>query len=69
VRIERRLLKVLKELVEYHDITLGNLLEKIVLHASDGKASFSEKTLKKVKDLMSIYKLDLTSKDSHNLEE
>jgi len=69
VRIERRLLKVLKGLAEYHDITLGDLLEGIVLHAFDGKAPFSEKTLKKVRDLKSIYDLDLSSRDSHNLQE
>jgi hypothetical protein len=36
VRIEKRLLKVLKAFAEYHDITLGDLLEGIVLHAFDG---------------------------------
>ena len=40
VRIEKRLLKVLKALAEYHDLTLGDLLEGIVLHAFDGKAAF-----------------------------
>jgi hypothetical protein len=69
VRIEKRLLKVLKGLAEYHDMSLGNLLEGIVLHAFDGKAPFSDKNLKKIKELKSIYELDLTHQDSHKLVE
>ncbi len=33
VRMEKRLLKVLKGFAEYHDLSLGDLLEGIVLHA------------------------------------
>ena len=69
VRIEKRLLKVLKGLAEYHDMTLGDLIEGIVLHAFDGKAPFSKKNLKKIKELKSIYELDLTCQDSHKLVE
>ena len=69
VRIEKRLLKVLKGLAEYHEITLGDLLEGIVLHSFDNKTPFSEKVLKKIKDLKSIYDLDLGSEDSHKLIE
>ena len=69
VRIEKRLLKVLKGLAEYHDMTLGDLLEGIVLHAFEGKAPFNEKNLQKIKDLKSIYELDLNSEDSHKLIE
>jgi len=63
------LLKVLKGLAEYHDMSLGNLMEGIVLHAFDGKAPFSDKNLKKIKELKSIYELDLTHEDSHKLVE
>src|SRR5262249_844292 len=38
VRMERRMVKVLKALAEYHDLTLGDLLEGIVLHAFEGKS-------------------------------
>lgn len=69
VRIEKRLLKVLKGLAEYHDMSLGNLLEGIVLHAFDGKTPFDDKNLKKIQELKSIYELDLTHKDSHKLVE
>ena len=41
VRIEKRILKVLKAFAEYHDMTLGDVLEGIVLHAFDGKTPFS----------------------------
>ena len=33
VRVEKRLLKVLKAFAEYHDMSLGDLLEGIVMHA------------------------------------
>ena len=69
VRIEKRLLKVLKALAEYLDITLGDLLEGIVLHAFDGKAPFSEETLKRIVDLKRIYGLELDSTASHRLTE
>ncbi len=41
VRMEKRMVKVLKGLAEYLDISLGDLLEGIVLHAFAGKAPFS----------------------------
>lgn len=69
VRIEKRLLKVLKGLAEFHDMTLGDLIEGIVLHAFDGKTPFSEKNLKKIEELKRIYELDLTCQDSHKLVE
>jgi hypothetical protein len=69
VRIEGRLLKVLKGLATELDISLGDLIEGIVLHAFEGKAPFSPKTLKQIKALKAVYGLDLTAEDSHNLRE
>jgi hypothetical protein len=69
VRIERRTLKVLKALAEYLDLSLGDLLEGIVLHAFEGKAPFSTATLEKVTGLKAIYGLDLAAADSHSLRE
>jgi len=69
VRLENRLLKVLKALATELDMSLGDLLEGIVLHAFEGKAPFSAATLRKVKALKTIYGLDLTAKDSHQLRE
>jgi hypothetical protein len=69
VRMEKRLLKVLKALAEYHDLTLGDLLEGIVLHAFDGKCPFGEDALRRIADLKRIYDLNLDSSASHRLTE
>jgi predicted DNA-binding ribbon-helix-helix protein len=69
IRLEKRLLKVLKGLAEYHDMTLGDLIEGIVLHAFDGKHPFSEETRQRIADLKRIYRLDLDSSASHRLLE
>lgn len=69
VRMEKRILKVLKGLAELKDITLGDLLEGIVLHAFEGKAPFSSNTLKEIEDLKRIYGLKLKASDSHRLKE
>jgi hypothetical protein len=69
VRLEKRLLKVLKALAEYHDLTLGDLLEGIVLHAFDGKSPFGDDALRRIADLKRIYDLDLDSGASHQLTE
>jgi hypothetical protein len=69
VKIEKRLLKVLKALAEYHDMTLGDLLEGIVLHAFDGKVAFEKPTLERVAQLRRVYGLDLDSRHSHRLRE
>ena|SRR5258708_282835 len=67
VRMEKRLLKVLKALAEYHDMTLGDLLEGIVLHAFDGKHPFGANSLERIKDLKKFYSLDLDFSASHRL--
>lgn len=69
VRMEKRLLKVLKSVAELKDISLGDLLEGIVLHAFEGKAPFSGETLKEIEKLRSIYGLTLKATDSHQLKE
>ena len=69
VRLEKSLLKVLKGLAEYCDLTLGDLLEGIVLHAFEGKAPFSEETLASIRDLKKVYRCELTAADSHKLME
>lgn len=69
VRIEKRLLKVLKALAEYLDLSLGDLLEGVVLHAFEGKAPFSGETLDKIARLKEVYGMDLTVADSHRLPE
>jgi len=69
VRLEKRLLKVLKALAEYHDLTLGDLLEGIVLHAFEGKCPFDEESLRRIADLKRIYNLNLDATASHRLTE
>ena len=69
VRMEKRLLKVLKAFAELKDLTLGDLLEGIVLHAFDGKAPFSRQSLGQIAELSKIYGMTLRAADSHHLKE
>lgn len=69
IRIEKRLLKVLKALAEYKDMNLGDLIEGIALHALEGKTPFGAATLAHVRDLRRIYGLELRAGDSHRLRE
>jgi hypothetical protein len=69
VRIEKRILKVLKAFAEYHDMTLGDVLEGIVLHAFDGKTPFNSASLERIRELKKFYELDLDSSASHRLKE
>jgi len=69
VRMERRLLGVLKALADLHGLTLGDLLEGIVLHAFEGKAPFSPASLEKIRALKDVFGLDLTAADSHLMVE
>lgn len=69
VRIEKRLLKVLKAVAQDRDMTLGDLLEGIVLHAFEGKTPFSAGTLALIAEMKRLYGLDLNAEDSHGLIE
>ncbi len=69
VRMEKRLLKVLKALAELHDLSLGDLLEGICLHVFDGKLPFDTEGRKRIAELRKIYGLDLDASDSHRLVE
>jgi hypothetical protein len=69
VRMEKRILKVLRAFADYRDLSLGDLLEGIVLHAFDGKVPFSQESLKRIKELKKFYGLDLDSSSSHRLTE
>lgn len=69
VRMEKCLLKVLKGLAEYHELSLGDLLEGIVLHAFEGKSPFGEESLKRIELLKMVYGLELNASASHRLYE
>lgn len=69
VRLEARLVKVLKGLAEYLDVSFGELLEGIALHALDGKPPFGAETRAVAAQLRTVYGLELTAEDSHRLSE
>ncbi|MEM6795488.1 MAG: hypothetical protein AAF725_16035 [Acidobacteriota bacterium] len=69
VRLEKRMVKVLKALAEYHDISLGDLIEGIVLHSFDGRCAFGERSLGAIREFKKLYGLDLGAGDSHLLTE
>jgi hypothetical protein len=69
VRMEKRLLKVLKAFAELRDMTLGDLLEGIVLHAFEGKSPFEKESLERIKSLKKFYGLQLDARASHRLQE
>ena len=69
VRIEKRILKVLKAVAERHDMGLGDLLEGIVLHSFEGRSPFEPETLAFIDQIRTAYGLDLTAADSHRLTE
>jgi hypothetical protein len=69
VRLERRLLKVMKGVAELHEVSLGDLIEGVMLHAFEGKAPFEPSTLERITQLRAVYGLDLTAADSHHLTE
>ncbi|HEY7125925.1 MAG TPA: hypothetical protein VH540_18370 [Ktedonobacterales bacterium] len=68
-RIEKRMVKVLKGLAEYHDLALGDLLEGIVLHAFEGRSPFREESLRKIAQLKEVYGMNYGSEVSHRLTE
>lgn len=70
LRLEKRILKVLKGLAEHLDMSMGDLVEGMALHCFEGKVPpFGEGTLKKIGQLKEVYDLDLTAADSHKLTE
>lgn len=69
VRMEKRMIKVLKALAEYFDISLGDLLEGITLHAFESKTPFSEETLQRIAQLKEVYGMDYDVSASHRFTE
>jgi hypothetical protein len=69
LRIEKRMLKVLKGLAEHLDISVAELIEAMALHAFEGKTPFGSDTISKIDQLKAVYDLELTAADSHGLSE
>jgi hypothetical protein len=72
VRMEKSMVKVLKGLAEFEGVTLGQLLEKIVLHSfeavpgEEGEQSWSphgKKALAAITDLKRIYGMEYAMHD------
>lgn len=69
VRLEKRILKTLRAVADLKGITLGDLIEGIVLHAFEGKAPFSGETLEQISALKKVFNLDLDASSSHRLRD
>jgi hypothetical protein len=69
VRLEKRLTKVMKALAEYYDLSLGDLIEGIVLHAFDGKSPFDEAARERIARIKGVYGLELDARASHKMVE
>lgn len=69
MRMEKRLVKVLKALAEYHDLSLGDLVEGIVLHAFENKPPFGPESLTLIAKLKNVYGLDYGAESAHDLRE
>jgi hypothetical protein len=69
VRMEKRLVKVLKAIAEYHDLSLGDLLEGIVLHAFEGLSPFDAEAQARIRQLMLVYEIDYDARASHHMFE
>jgi hypothetical protein len=59
VRMEKRLVKVLKAIAELRDLSLGELLEFVVCRGFVGETPFTDSEVRQIKDLTRIYRLDL----------
>jgi predicted DNA-binding ribbon-helix-helix protein len=69
VRMEKRMVKVLKALAEYHDLSLGDLLEGIVLHAFESKPAFGEQSLELIRKLKDVYGMNYGAESAHRFRE
>ena len=69
VRMEKRMVKVLKALAEYHDVSLGDLLESIILHVFEKKLPFNESTLERIAQLKQVYGMNYDAGASHRFTE
>lgn len=68
-RMEKRLVKVLRAVADYHDMALGDLLEGIVLHVFDGQVPFDAAALQRIAKLKDVYGVDYGASASHRFSE
>jgi hypothetical protein len=78
VRMEKKMVKVLKGLAEFEGVTLGHLLEKIVLHSfepvpgDEGESCASphgKKALAAIADLKRVYGMEYDSHSARGFSE
>ena len=70
VRMEKRMLKVLKGMAEFEDVTLGELLEDIVLHAFVGHSTFdSDASQERIEALKKVYGMDYDAHAAYRFDE
>jgi hypothetical protein len=71
VRLEKRMVKVLKAVAEYFDVTLTDLLESIVLHSFEGGGAnaFMDDVIPKINEFKKIYGMDYGVHDNYRFSE
>ncbi|MFN2146314.1 MAG: hypothetical protein ACK2T7_13250 [Anaerolineales bacterium] len=70
VRVEKRMLKVLKALAEYLDLSLGDLLEGMVLYAFAGKPiPITDDVFEKIETLKKVYNMNYDYRSAHQFIE
>ena len=65
VRLEKRLVKVLKALAEYLDVSLGELIEGIAIHSLEREHAFTADAIPLIKKFKDAYEM---SYDVHAYE-
>jgi len=78
VRMERKTVRVLEALADYRNMTLGELLEKIVLHSFEAvpghegemcASPYSKESLALIDDLKRTYDMDFDTHASRRFQE
>jgi hypothetical protein len=69
IRMEKRMVKVLKALAEATDMTLTELFEDVMLHALEGHSTFSDpKLLEDIIDFKRLYGMNYGLHDSYRFK-
>jgi hypothetical protein len=71
IRLEKRMVKVLKAVAEYFDVTLTELMESIVLHSFEGGGAnaFADDVIPKINEFKKIYGMNYGVHDNFQFNE
>ncbi len=71
LRLEKRMVKVLKAVAEYYDMSMSGLVEEIVLHAFEGPGAFAfgKPAVKRIREFRRLYGMDYGVHDSRRFRE